>query len=674
MVQPTNYDDLNRLNQETIIQAWEIAPTLYDHSQGEQQNILEWHLGQSFAKGNYTIEDQHGSKYILEQTLGEGGFGITYLAKYKEGKYLAIKTLNQKVQSHRDYYKFKEDFYNEALALARCNHPHIVRVIKIIHKQELPCIVMEYIDGKNIAELIENRGIPLSEIEAIRYIKQVGEALIEVHSKGWLHRDVKPQNIIIRQQEMNAVLIDFGIARPFLHNIDGSLTAIVTPGYAPLEQYDPDGNQGCHSDVYALAATLYYALTGIKPIDAKNRFRTEQDALQPPIKINPNISDVVNQAIIKGMAEYPLSRPQSMREWLNLLPNSNIKPTPVKKNYSKLFGTVAAVGTAALLSIFVPKWIEQHEQICQKNQGESITLCKRIADVPNVPKLTQVTFGGSTTWQKLNDPKIIARIREHHPNFKLERIIPTSKEVQNSAIGINWLITGKYDLSFSQSSLPIEQFQSQNTGNNPLSIEQVTVAHNVISIFVNRELTSQKLKGLTLQQVQDIFSGKVTNWKDVNKDLDMKITIVNRKSHHQNGTIDIFQDQVLNGNPYAANKIEVENPTQGIRTVASTPGAIGFYSVSLVINQERIRILPIAKQDKLAFVSPCTDDSCKAVNRNLIESQSYPKELTGNLYVIVKRDGGLKQQAGIAYANMLLSDEGQKLIEEAGFIPVRKVP
>jgi serine/threonine protein kinase len=672
MVQPTNYDDLNKLNeQETRIQAWEIAPTLYNHPQG-QQNILEWHLGQSFAQGYYTIEDQHGSKYILEQTLGEGGFGITYLAKYKEGKYLAIKTLNQKVQSHRDYHKFKDDFYNEALALARCNHPHIVRVIKIIHKQELPCIVMEYINGKNIAEIIENRGTPLSEIEAIRYIKQVAEALIEVHSKGWLHRDVKPQNIIIRQQEMTAVLIDFGIARPFLHNIDGSLTAIVTPGYAPLEQYDPDGNQGCHSDVYALAATLYYALTGIKPIDAKNRFRTEQDILPPPIKIKPNISDAVNQAILKGMEQHPQLRPQSMQEWLNLLSNTDIKPTVVKKNYSKLLGKVAVTGTAiALLSLFVHLNPFRQEQVCQ-NQGGVVTFCKSIADVPNVPELTQVSFAGSTTWQKLNDPKIIARIREHHPNFKLERIIPDSQEVQGSAIGINWLITGKHDLSFSQSSQRIEQWQYRDAESRGFKIQDISVADNIISIFVHPELTSQKLKGLTVDQVRKIFLGEVTNWKDVGGS-DMKITVVKRKTQ-KTGTVDVFQDKVLNGKPYTANRIEPENATQTIRTVASTPGAIGFFSVSLVLNQERIRIVPIAKQDKSAFVSPCADDTCKAVNKNLIENSSYPKEMIGNLYVVVKLDGGLKQQAGIAYANMLLSDEGQKLIEEAGFVPLRKIP
>ncbi|MBP5971789.1 hypothetical protein HW132_03335 [Brasilonema sp. CT11] len=94
---------------------------------------------------------------------------------------------------------------------------------------------------------------------------------------------------------------------------------------------------------------------------------------------------------------------------------------------------------------------------------------------------------------------------------------------------------------------------------------------------------------------------------------------------------------------------------------------------TIKLEQDRFTVLPIAKNDKSRFVSPCAGDTCKAVNKNLIKEQSYPEELIKNLYVIIKRDGRSKQQVGIAYANLLLSDEGQNLVEKAGFFPVRLV-
>ncbi|HEY9601560.1 MAG TPA: protein kinase, partial [Allocoleopsis sp.] len=115
-----------------------------------------------------------GGKYTIEQELGEGGFGITYRARDNNGRKVAIKTLNKTVQSRPDFAKFQQDFLNEALRLARCSHPHIVRVDEVIQEGQLWCIVMEYIDGEDLASRIENKGA-LQEAEALRYIQQIGE-------------------------------------------------------------------------------------------------------------------------------------------------------------------------------------------------------------------------------------------------------------------------------------------------------------------------------------------------------------------------------------------------------------------------------------------------------------------------------------------------------------------
>lgn len=182
-------------------------------------------------------------------------------------------------------------------------------------------MVMEYIDGEDLGTLVENHGV-LSEEIALKYIQQIGEALTVVHNNGLLHRDIKPQNIMIRSGKSEAVLIDFGIAREFTPNLSKTHTKILSDGFAPIEQYDARAKRGAFTDVYALAATLYSLLTGELPTIAPMRaIGTE---IEEAKKINSQISDRVNHAIIKGMEIKPENRPQSINEWLNLL-GLNIK-------------------------------------------------------------------------------------------------------------------------------------------------------------------------------------------------------------------------------------------------------------------------------------------------------------------------------------------------------------
>ncbi|MBD2628755.1 serine/threonine-protein kinase [Trichormus variabilis] len=267
---------------------------------------MAWLSGQQLQDGKYTIEKE----------LGEGGFGITYLARDNHGNLVVIKTLNNTVQKRSDFAKFQQDFLNEAIKLAKCSHPHIVQIHEVINEDDLWCMVMEYIDGQDLGTLVENQGV-LSEDVALRYIQQIGEALNLVHNNGLLHRDIKPQNIMLRSGKSEAVLIDFGIAREFTPNLTGTHTQILSHGFAPIEQYDARAKRGAFTDVYALAATLYSLLTGELPTIAPMRaIGTEMEEAQ---KINSSISDKVNQAIIEGMELKPENRPQSVETWLELL-------------------------------------------------------------------------------------------------------------------------------------------------------------------------------------------------------------------------------------------------------------------------------------------------------------------------------------------------------------------
>ena len=278
-------------------------------------------------------------KYTIREILGRGGFGITYRVRQ-----YVIKTLNEEAQASQYFDKLQQDFMNEALRLVQFkNHPHIVKVYQLLQESVqknnlrnrlfnfgappssffLCCILMEYIEGTNLEKYVQKRGV-LSEAEALRYIQQVGDALTAMHREGLLHRDVKPSNIILRASNAQAVLIDFGIAREFTQDLTMTHTQYCTPGFAPIEHYAPKAKRGEYTDVYALAATLYYLLTRTVPTSASDRALNVP--LKPPAQINPNISDRVHEAIVKWLEFLPENRPQSVQDWLKLLA---LRPSPV---------------------------------------------------------------------------------------------------------------------------------------------------------------------------------------------------------------------------------------------------------------------------------------------------------------------------------------------------------
>jgi eukaryotic-like serine/threonine-protein kinase len=261
-------------------------------------------------------------QYIIQKVIGGGGFGETYRAEDTEEKRLVvIKTLNREQQQKPDFIERQRKFRKEALDLAKCYHPHIVQVYDTFLEDGLQAIIMEHIDGDNLELYVENyfneNGF-LPEVEALRYIDQIGQALECVHERRLLHRDVKPSNIILRQKTKEAVLIDFGLAREFQLGKIRTMTASKTEGYAPIEQYERRGDFGYYTDVYALAATLYTLLTVRVPIPS--HYRAEDDVtLSPPQKYNQNISKRTNDAILKGMELEPINRPQTIREFREML-------------------------------------------------------------------------------------------------------------------------------------------------------------------------------------------------------------------------------------------------------------------------------------------------------------------------------------------------------------------
>ena len=265
--------------------------------------MIIWQPGQQINNGRFIIQGK---------PLGSGGFGTTYKAlEPSTGKLYAIKTLNQQMQLREDFAEQQVKFINEALTIKGFDHQHILKVYEVIQSGELFGVVMEYIDGVTLFQYIRQRG-QLTESEALLYIDQIGQALEYVHAKGSLHRDIKPANILLRQNKQEAVLIDFGLTRSMATK---SMTASLTEGYAPIEQYRRKGSFGPHTDVYALAATLYYLLTAdglnqegeFSPVPAQNR-KYDDEPLPAPKHYNSRISQRVNDAILAGMEIEPENR------------------------------------------------------------------------------------------------------------------------------------------------------------------------------------------------------------------------------------------------------------------------------------------------------------------------------------------------------------------------------
>lgn len=276
-----------------------------------------------------------GGKYTLDALLGQGGFGITFRATHHFlGQTVVIKTLNLLNQNHPQFSKMEEQFQDEARRLALCIHPNIVRVNDFFEEEDVPYLVMDYIPGQTLEQIIFPNQ-PLPEATAIHYIQQIGMALEVVHQNGLLHRDIKPHNIILRQGTQEVILIDFGIAREFTEGKPQTHTSLISEGYAPIEQYVMQERRTPATDVYGLAATLYALVTAQVPQASILRDRRPMPA---PRDLRPELSVALNQAIMRGMAVEARYRPNTVAQWLALLPDSDhpdsIVPSPAVRSPS----------------------------------------------------------------------------------------------------------------------------------------------------------------------------------------------------------------------------------------------------------------------------------------------------------------------------------------------------
>lgn len=322
-----------------------------------------------------------GGKYKIIKVLGQGGFGITYLAEQTglEMK-VAIKEFFLKGSCQRDsatsqvrvpvrdnqdlVARCLKKFRSEAKKIASLNNDHIVNIIDVFDENGTSYYVMKYLGRGSLADKI--KGFSFPEDVALKVIREVADALDSVHSNGLLHLDVKPANILFDERG-RAVLIDFGVSKYVDSDQDTATTSSLvgfSRGFAPLEQMNATGaSLSPASDIYALGATLYNLVVGITPPDASSIMDSGVPALPP------DVSEGVKNAIFKSMQPRRKDRPQDIASFLDLLPEEKraaeeeeestilkienrqplVETEPIKSPRSKLYMVIASAMLAASL-------------------------------------------------------------------------------------------------------------------------------------------------------------------------------------------------------------------------------------------------------------------------------------------------------------------------------------
>ena len=281
-------------------------------------------------------------EYRISKPLGQGGFGITYQGIdtrlnravavkefFPEGCWREGSTVVSAGRWNCDTYSSaKQKFLLEGQTLGQFNHPGIVQVFYYFEENNTAYMVMEYLQGKTLGELLKRQG-KLGEVQALKLITKVAKALEILHKAQFLHRDIKPNNIMLAD-DGRVVLIDFGAARDFTANT-ARYTTTLTPGYAPLEQYGRVLKNGAFTDIYALGSTLYHLLTGQAPVSAIERAAGVE--LKTVKEIAPEISSHVSEAIAGAMVMDVTERLQSVRSFLDLLHFSTDELEYVEDNF-----------------------------------------------------------------------------------------------------------------------------------------------------------------------------------------------------------------------------------------------------------------------------------------------------------------------------------------------------
>ncbi|NJL79240.1 MAG: PstS family phosphate ABC transporter substrate-binding protein [Richelia sp. RM2_1_2] len=289
------------------------------------------------------------------------------------------------------------------------------------------------------------------------------------------------------------------------------------------------------------------------------------------------------------------------------------------------------------------------------------------ASVKEVPS-GLFTYGGSTTWAPIRKD-VDSEIIKAFPQFQLRYTNPTTGN-PGSGTGIKMLLNNQ--LAFSQSSRSVKDQEYQQAEQRNFKLEEIPVAIDGIAITVHPDLN---IPGLTLAQIKDIYTGKITNWQQVGGE-NLAIKPYSRRLS-EGGTVEFFNENILGSEKFADNVEFTLDTTDGLRKVAQNKAGIYYASAPEVVGQCAIKPLPIGVTAN-KFVAPYQEPLIQPSNcpqqRNQLNAQAFKSgeyPITRRLFVIVKRNGQIDEQAGVVYAKLLLTEQGQELISQTGFVRIK---
>jgi phosphate transport system substrate-binding protein len=604
------------------------------------------------------------------------------------------------------------------------------------YQQFFHCLAIERINGMNLADYLQIIQSSIDEQTVIDWLEQLTKILDRLHDRQIFHRDIKPSNIII-QPNGQLAFIDFGIFKEIFHNPTGGSHSLSPGYSAPLPQSSAlspvhiDFFALGRTFVYLLTQKepidLYNADRNIlawrnftKNISLKvldeidllmepDKYSQRQNISQTNIRqisrsSSTMIQDMDNMSMLNQTPiPIPTSTPttttirSTSTSILNLTLSKNIsqqppKPTSFKQNRKEvpaqsssrnislpLAKIVIPVGLLLTTIIGWAWWNNKTPQIITMTSGKAtVGAFSQVQDVPT----GTFKFGGSTTWATTRQANIAidSIIKGAFPEYNIEyidnnspsaniRSISTGKcdKKPGSNTGICWLIDG--DLDFAQSSVPLAKSQYADVAAaNHLTEE--AIAYDAVTIVVNRELN---IPGLTVEQLRGIYTGKITNWSQVNGP---DLPIIPFSLSESSGTFSSFKDLVLQpGDQMKATF--VGTITEGIQRIKSGKSGIYYGSAKEVIVDSCLtQPIPIGRtvntfkpyQEPLQPLSACLKGERNKINPEVIKNQTYP--LTRKIYVVIKADGTNRQKAGEAYVKLLKTKQGQELLERAGFVRI----
>jgi serine/threonine protein kinase len=658
-----------------------------------------------------------GNKYRVTKLISEkGGWGGTY--EIVEGWVpKVLKILKSDRPDAIELFDREFRFLNEVTGKDLISVAHVEDLFTYKpngYHEAFYCLVTERINGMNLAEYLQIINCSIDERTAISWLSQLTQILEKIHSRQIFHRNIKPSNIIL-QPNGRLALIDFGAFKQVSTNASGSNNCL-SPGYSPPAEQKLRRTLA-QADLFALGRTFVYLLTQKEPIDLYN---SEQNILtwrNITTDISPDFLDSIDrlmqenspqdrdrsptvirkidlpeqETIDPPIAATPIPIPTPISG--NNNPSQHSKKIPNRKNLDDRVTVTSQSSPNTILPLLVKilipvglllaagiGWLLLNNKSSQTSIPTNAT-AGAFSQVKGVPNGT-FKFGGSTTWATTRQPNIAidSIIKGAFPGYNIDYIDNSSPNVNIKSIsrgkcdkkpgsntGICWLIQG--DLDFAQSSVSLEKSKYADlVAANHLTEE--AVAYDALTIVVNRELN---IPGLTVEQLRGIYTGKITNWSQVNGP---NLPIVPFSVGESSGSFSSFKDLVLQKGEQLKATFVATN-SEGLQKIKSGKGGIYYGSAKEVIVDSCLtQPIPIGLtvntfkpyQEPLQSLSACMKGERNKINPEVIKNQTYP--LTRKIYVIIKADGTDRQKAGEAYAKLLKTEQGQELLERAGFVRI----